>query len=183
MDRERTQRWCAEREGRLGDGRGKTAAAKPPGARQDEETAPRPSDGGNQPGQGFSLKQKAGTKAGPAGQAGEDRLQPDPSPKKLRSLPQKKFFPAPRPETFGKPFFWRCGAALPPRAVPKNATRSAGVSLPCRAEGARSSRRCFLHRPIPKAQRSSRPRLSSEPLFLCSLPGARPAAQLLRRST
>ena len=89
-------------------------------------------------GQGFSLKQKAGTKAGPAVQAGEDRLQPDPSPKKLRSLPQKTFFPAPRPETFGKPFFWRCGAALPPRAVPKNATLPAGVSLPCRAEGTQS---------------------------------------------
>ncbi len=135
------------------------------------------------PGRGFSLKQKADSKAGPAVQAGEDRLQPDPSPKNCGTSPRKRFFPAPRPETFGKPFFWRCGAALPPRAVPqkRDAFRRSFFAVPRRR--CAIPRRCFLHRPIPKAQRSSRPRLSSEPLFLCSLPGARPAAQLLRLST
>ncbi len=66
-----------------------------------------------------------------------------PPKKNCGTSPQKRFFPAPRPETFGKPFF--CGVAL--RFLPgqpQNATRSAGVSLPCRAEGARSSAGAFL---------------------------------------
>lgn len=170
-------------EGGLGDGRGKTGAAKPPGARQDEEAAPRPSDGGNQPGQGVSLKQKADSKAGPAGQTGGGQASARSLPQKTAESPAKKILPRATSGNVREAFFlavWR-SASSSGRPQKRDASRRSFFAVPRRR--CAIPRRCFLHRPIPKAQRSSRPRLSSEPLFLCALPGARPAAQVLRLST
>ena len=105
-----------------------------------------------------------------------------PPQKKLRNFPAKKILPRATSGNVRKTFFLRCGAALPPRAAPKcDAFRRSFVAVP-RRRGT-FFRRSFPHRPITKAQRSPRPRLSSEPPFLCASPGTRPAAQVLRLST
>lgn len=147
------------------------------------QAAPRPSDGGNQPGQGFSLKQKAGTKAGPAGQTGGGQASARSLPQKTAESPAKKILPRATSGNVREAFFlavWR-SASSSGRPQKRDASRRSFFAVPRRR--CAIPRRCFLHRPIPKAQRSSRPRLSSEPLFLCALPGARPAAQVLRLST
>lgn len=105
-----------------------------------------------------------------------------PPKKNCGTSPQKRFFPAPRPETFGKPFF--CGVAL--RFLPgqpQNATRSAGVSLPCSSEGARSPAGVFFAVPSRRRDALSSVPPSSAPPLLRAAPRPCPAAQVLRRST